>query len=686
MRTLRIVVSVFLLLASVAAQDVKGLGRMWTFENAPLDMFEKEYGFKPDAAWLEKVRLSSARFGSGCSSSFVSPTGLILTNHHCVRDWVAKVSPKDRDWLKDGFIARALAEEVPIPGLKVQQLVSMEDVTARVTKGGVAGDVAATERNRNAEEAKVVEEAKARFGPGHSPQVTRLYQGGMSMLYVYRDFEDIRLAAVPNLQAAHFGGDPDNFTYPRYGIDFGLVRAYVDGKPADTSAHYLKWSLEGPKDGELVFVTGNPGSTARALTVAQLEYQRDAQLPIRLEFLDRRIEIMEAWVAKDPAARDREVRADILGRQNSQKAFRGFLAGLKDASLMSEKRAFESAFRAKIDADPALKDKFGTIWDDAAAIAKRRLDLEAGLRLHTPEGCRSLMRAVFAARAMDASLPPAVREAAKKQALATPGTEVAYELEVFVDIVERAKARLGAADPFVAAVCGAGSAADGVKALVAGSRFGDDAFLKAVLGDGSVEVAVDEDPAMNVAKVLAPLMQKEAMADARIKAEESALGTRIGQALFAIFGTKIPPDATLTLRIADGVVKGYPMNGTIAPWRTSFYGMYGRSVEFGNHHPFDLPEPYMKAKDKIDMSKFVNFVSTNDIIGGNSGSPIINTRAEVVGLVFDGNIESLPNRYLFRDDVPRTVNVHPDAIIESLKKVYDAGALADELLGKPMYR
>ncbi len=686
MRILRQFVALWLVVVSLSAQDVNGLGRMWTFENAPLDRFEKEYGFKPDAAWLDKVRLSCARFGAGCSSSFVSPTGLILTNHHCVRDWVAKVSPKDKDWLQDGFQSRALGEEVPIPGLKVQQLVAMEDVTARVTAGAVADNNAMTERNRNAAEQKIVDEAKSRYGKGHSPQVTRLYQGGISMLYVYRDFDDIRLCAVPNLQAAHFGGDPDNFTYPRFGIDFGLVRAYVDGKPADTSAHYLKWSLEGPKEGELVFVTGNPGSTARALTVAQLEYQRDAQLPIRLESIDRRIEIMEAWVKQDPAARDREVRADILGRQNSQKAFRGFLAGLNDASLMQAKRDFESAVRAKVEADPDLKSKFGMIWDTAAAIAKRRMALEAPLRLHSPEGCKTLQRAILVVRATDANLPAPVRDAAKKQALALDVKEAAYELQVFVDILVRAQKRLGSDDPFVKSALAGMEPAAAVAEMVRTSKLGNTAFVESLLGEGADDIVSDSDRAMQVASVLAPLMAAEAMEDARIKAEEAALGTKIGQALFAVFGTKIPPDATLTLRIADGVVKGYPMNGTIAPWRTSFYGLFARHAEFGGIHPFDLAEPYLKARNKIDMNKFVNYVSTNDIIGGNSGSPIINAKAELVGLVFDGNIESLPNRYLFRDDIPRTVNVHPDAIIESLRTVYDAGALADELLGKPMYR
>lgn len=666
-------------LPAALAQENGELGRMWTFENCPTEYLQAVYGFAPDQSWLDHARLSSIRFGNGCSSSFVSPRGLILTNHHCVRDYVAKVSPAGKDWVKDGFFARAPHEEVKVPGLTVQQLLGMEDVTARMNEGVTDADPDdAVDAKRAANEKKILDAAKS-ADKSVTPQVVKLYQGAIFQLYRYRVWKDIRLCAAPNLQTAHFGGDPDNFTYPRFGIDFALCRAYVDDKPADTSAHHFKWSPDGPKENELVFVTGNPGTTDRSRTMAQLEFMRDVQFPIRLGQIDRRIEILQEHAAKG-AEEEKGVRTEILGLQNAQKAFRGYWGGLKDPGMMEQKRKAEAAFRAKVEADPALKAKYGDLWAKIEGIQKEKRELEPLARFQTSQGWKLLQIGVHVVRAADAEIPADSRESSRKTALELDAEEPDYENASYADHLVRAAKWLPKDDPYLPALLQGRTPAEAIAGIKAKSRLGSKEVVKGLLDGGAEAVQAADDPAIGVAKALVPLLKKNQARTARVTAEENVALARIGRALFDVYGTKISPDATFSLRITDGVVKGFPMNGTIAPWRTSFYGLFARNIEFGNEYPFDLPQVWLDRKGRIDMARSVNFVSTNDIIGGNSGSPVINRSQEVVGLAFDGNIESLPNRFVFRDDVARTVSVHSAAIIESLVKVYDAQNLADELL------
>ncbi|MAB88877.1 MAG: hypothetical protein CMJ90_05410 [Planctomycetes bacterium] len=527
------------------AQKHKELGRMWTFENVPLDFMKEAYGFEPSQQWLDHARMSSLRYGNGCSASFVSPRGLIMTNNHCTRDNVVSVSPEDKDWLNNGFFANSLAEEVPVPGLVVRQLVKMTNVTERVQKGESAKDIeaAAKEKDENLE-----------------AQVVSLYQGGMYQLYQYKVFRDIRLVAFPHLQAAKFGGDPDNFTFPRYSLDYAFMRAYEDGKPADTSKHHFGWRTEGPNDGEAVFVTGNPGSTGRLNTVAQMEFLRDAEYPLILANSIKRP--LGQLYSREKGHKDKgepvppKLTEEILGLENARKAYTGFLDGLKNEAVMDVKRKAEKAIREKVDADAGLKEKYGDAWTRLEEICAEKTLLVAD----RPSGWRN--------------------------------------------------------------------------------KFGS------------------------------------------LQSEEKKVAKSVGEAFFAVYGTEIPPDATFTLRISDGVVRGFPMNGTIAPWFTSLYGLYGRHTEFGGKDPFNMPEVWMKRLHDLDLKTRVNLVSTNDIVGGNSGSPMIDTKGRIVGLVFDGNIESLGNKFVFTDDVPRTVSVHPHIIIESLRKVYDRPKLADEIEGK----
>lgn len=548
------IAALLFLLAPVATatQAHKELGRMWTLDEIPAAFFQEAYGFVPDQPWLDHARLSTLRFGGGCSASFVSPRGLILTNHHCARDFVAELSSGEASLLDEGFAARTLAEELPCPGLSVQQLVAFGDVSAEMEAGVTLDMDPAAARARREENRKAILERAQAANPGLEARLVPLYQGSRHHLYLYRSWTDVRLAAVPHVQSAHFGGDPDNFTYPRFALDFALCRAYEDGKPADTSAHYLRWKTAGPQDGQVVFVVGNPGSTGRLMTLAQMEYLRDVEFPRRLAGLHRMLERLAEQAGDDPE-RAAATRAQILDLENARKAFEGYFDGLRNPAVMERKRAAEEEIRRRVAADPQLAARFGDAWSRIEEIV-----------------------------------------AQKREVAAAGGTQ-------------------------------------------------------------------------------------ERMQELRQAEQEQA--RRVGEAYFAVYGTDIPPDATGTLRISDGVVRGFPYNGTVAPWYTSLYGLFARNVEFGDRPPFDLPRVWLDRRHELDLRTPVNFVSSCDIIGGNSGSPVIDRDGELVGLVFDGNIEMLANLYVYTDEVARSVSVHPAFIIEALRKIYDAPDLADELEG-----
>ena len=361
---------------------------MWTFENPPLAYLKEEYGFEPDQEWLDALRMASLRFGGGCSASFVSPKGLIMTNHHCVRGNIAEVSPPEADWVKNGFYATSLEDEVAIPGLTVQQLVSMRDITADVD-GGVTDedDDSTITAKREANQERLLAEARD-ANPGLDPQIVSLHQGAQFQLYLYKVYSDVRLVCSPHLQVAHFGGDPDNFTYPRYSLDYSFCRAYENGEPADTSGHYFRWSDTGPVKDELTFVTGNPGTTDRLKTLAQMEYMRDAFYPIVRQLIDNRLEIMRELAAQSDEM-EQQLRTQILSYENGQKAYGGYHGALIDAGLMAEKAEDEAEFKARVHADPELQAKFGEVWKDLATLSAMKTGFEAPSRFHTSPEIRS---------------------------------------------------------------------------------------------------------------------------------------------------------------------------------------------------------------------------------------------------------------------------------------------------------
>ncbi|MBM4059870.1 MAG: S46 family peptidase [Planctomycetes bacterium] len=674
-------------LAQAAPQDHLALGKMWTFENPPLAYLEKEYGFKPDQQWLDSLRLGALRIGERenpwCSASFVSPRGLIMTNHHCVREQVAQIQGEN-DWVKDGFAATQLEDEVKIPDLTVQQLIAQEDVTAKVGDGIAATDDSETvAKKREANIEKIKTEADAAH-PDCLHQVVTLYQGASFQLYRYRVYDDIRLVLAVNLMAAHFGGDPDNFTFPRWSIDFSFVRAYADDKPADTSANYLRWRREGVKENELVFVPGNPGNTNRLMTVAQLECQRDVEYPLILEQLRNGIAIVKPY-----ADRNAGILTTVLSWENSQKAIGGMLDGLRTAELTDLKKQHEKLFQAAVKANPALDAAYGKVWDELAALAARKRELQPKIAFYAPSYSPVIERAVAMAKAFDGTLTEEERQKAREEALGMQMRGNPITEALLLDHFERAAKWLSLKDPYVARVAAAVPTDGPVVwqdslAAVGKSMLTKGRLVKQMLdaADGAEQFANSDDVGIAVGRVLWPLMQETEKQQKALDAAIGLQGTLIGRAQHEVYGNNVSPDATMTLRFSDGRVLGYEYNGTLAPWATSFYGLYGRSHEFGGVHPFDLAKPWVEAKDRIDMAKKVCFASTNDIVGGNSGSCVVDKDLQVVGLIFDGNIESLPNDFYYTQKKARAVSVHTDAIMEALRKVYDMGRVADELLGK----
>lgn len=655
--------------AAAPAQDELGLGKMWTFERPPLGYLQREYGKQPDEAWWNRMRLASLRFGSGCSASFVSGQGLILTNHHCVRDMVAKVQGA-QDWVRDGFVAGELADEVRLPGLTVQQLVGMRDVTAEVDRG-VTSDLAvvAAESQRARNRERLLAEARG-AAPGLEPQLVKLFQGAVWQLYQYRVFDDVRLVMAPHLQIAHFGGDPDNFVYPRYAVDFSFCRAWVDGKPADTRDQHFPWS-DGPAAGELVFLTGNPGTTQRMLTKAQLEFQRDVRYPRVREMIDARLLVLRDFAGRDEEA-EKRLRTSILRLENGQKLYRGEHKALLDPAFLARKAEAESAFRQRV----AKSGPSGGVspWDALAALMREKGELDAPVNFHSAGGLPLLLRALAVLEFAATAEPAAAKKARDCDCAADP-----VQQALFADHLARARARLPAGDPYLAALLGGAEPPAAAARLLRDSRLADAATLEALLRGGKPAIDASADPALVAARTIAALAAANAARQAAVDAQESALGAQLARLSFAVYGNDVSPDATFTLRWSDGRVVGYAYNGTVAPWRTVFHGLFARSAEFDGKHPFDLPREWLLAKDRIDMQAGVDFVCTVDSTGGNSGSPVVNERLELVGLLFDGNIESLGNEFLYGERVERSVCVHPQAIVEALRKVYGATRLLREL-------
>ena len=663
-------------------------GTMWTFDAPPFDYWRRTYGWAPDQKWLDHVRLASVRLPN-CSASFVSARGLVMTNHHCGRECTASSSPADSNYIVTGFSAGTLADEKKCAGLYVDQLQSIENVTSRV-RAAVTGTTPAEQAaQRSAVISQVQTECQQQTRL--TCQVVTLYQGGIYSLYRYRRFNDIRLVMAPEEKIAFFGGDPDNFTYPRYDLDLTLLRVYENGQPYQPT-DYLKWSAAGAGEGELVFVVGNPGSTGRLNTVAQMEFLRDVGYPATLAAYKRLLAIYPVLEKTDTSAA-RRYQNDIFGIANSQKAVTGYRVGLLDTASMATKRAFERELRARVAADPKLQAQYGGAWDAIATAQAELASFNPQLRYYGFGGnsqllqlAAGLVRVATEAGKPDPERLPQYRGAGleniKRQIVAPNPIDTAYERMAIAAQLRAAQGELPANDPFLRIALNGKTPEQAAADLLRGTRITDPAVRQQLVTGGLPAITASTDPLIVFARAIDPLARTQLTRANALNAIIASNSEKIGQAMFAAYGTNLPPDATFTLRISDGVVKSFPSNGTIAPYKTTFYGLYERSAAFDNKDPFELPKRWVDRKANLDLATPYDFVSTNDIIGGNSGSPVINKNAEVVGLVFDSNIEGVSNRFIFSTAIGRTVSVHSRAITEALRKMYDGSRIADELQGR----
>ncbi len=685
-RSLAAVVSLGALLGGVAAYADEG---MWTFDNPPLKQLMEKYQFKPTQEWLDHVRLSSVRLNDGGSGSFVSPHGLLLTNHHVARGQLQKNSTREHDYIKDGFYAAGPEQEMKSPDLEVNVLVSMENVTDRVMGALKSAKTPAEEfAARRAAIAQIERESLQKTG--FRSDVVSLYQGGEYWLYRYKKYTDVRLVFAPEAQIAFFGGDPDNFTYPRYDIDFALFRVYEDGKPID-SKDYLKWNPKGAADNELVFVSGHPGSTSRLDTLAQLEFMRDKMLPVTVKLLKQRIAVLKQYSAQGPE-QARQAASMIFGLENSLKARDGQYRGLLDKAVMDKKAKDEADFKAKVVANAQWKAAYGTAWDEIAQAQEKTLSrfneqLYHGLDSSLASLAMNIVQYVAEIKKPDGERLPGYHDAqldSFRLRMFSPAPIYSQmEIARLTGALEWDLSGVSANDPFLKIVLDGRSPKDAATALVTGTKLADPTLRRKLVEGGEAAVAASDDPMIVLARKLDPMRRElTKWAQDNVQSVEQRAGEKLGKARFAAYGKTTYPDATFTLRLSYGQVQGYPMNGTKAPYKTTLFGLYDRARSFDFDEDFSLPSRYMEGRDKLDLSTPVDFVSTNDIIGGNSGSPVINKHAEIVGLIFDGNIESLVGDFVYDGTTNRAVAVHTAAMTEVLQKLYGAQALVKELLGQ----
>jgi hypothetical protein len=660
---------------------------IWLFNRFPGDKVKQKYGFEVTGTYLDRLRLGSVRFFGVASGSFVSPHGLLFTNHHVASECIQQLSTKENDYMNNGFLAATGADERKCPDLEADVLLSIDDVTPQITEG-VPADSASAEagRVRRANVARI--EKACTTSPDDRCEVVTLYSGGEYHLYKYRKYTDIRLVFAPEVGIAAFGGDPDNFTYPRYCLDMTFFRAYVDGKPADTPG-YLHWSLEGVKEGDLVFVPGNPGSTGRLNTVAQLEYFRDVSYPLVHARLAALIKTLLAFSAK--SAENKRVAADnLFSQQNSYKAYSGYLLGLRDAKLMELKRREESDLRAAVSRDPKLSSAYGAAWDRIAAAYKQFAEsYKAYFLLESAAGRGSdLFRiARDVVRLSEERGKPNDQRLRDYRDSALPGVEgslyatipisPAMEMAVIEDYLTFLQQSLGAGDATVKAILDGRSPAQAARDFVTSSKLADVAERK------RLAASADAVKSSNDGMVRLALLLDSRARELRKRYEDTletvvnGEGGSVARARFAVLGASAYPDATFTPRVSYGPVKGYRNEaGKDVPFTTTFEGLYRRAT---GKDPFRLPARWVKSKPKLNLAMPFNFVTTADTHGGSSGSPTVNTKGEIVGILFDGNLESLPDRFVYTDERARSVHVSIQGIVEALRRVYRADALLAEL-------
>ncbi len=667
-------------------------GKMWTFEFPPIEYFQEAYDFAPDAAWFDRARLSALRI-PGCSASFVSPNGLVMTNHHCARDHLAAVSRDGESLIEDGFYARTAAEERAIEDFEADQLIDLVDVTDEVESRLEGKD----DDERSEAQEEVFEEIQERIsderggeGAGIHVEVISLFAGGHYSAYVFRRYTNVKLVMAPELQIGFYGGFPDNFSYPRYNLDFSFLRVYDDeGNPLNSADHFFKLDDDGLGVGDAVFGIGNPGSTSRLQTVAELEFSRDVGDRGVLAFIENRIEALLAFQETNPeAARRLDLSNDIFSLQNSQEAYTGQLAGLADPVILTKRLRAQEEFQDSLET-PARAREYGDLIARMAEIQETKREQApayATFLALTSEDYESstFARALIGLQVMNVGRTnPAAGAGLRTQFRVIDDKPVELEVALMAARLQEFADNYGADTPWVRGILQDQTPEQAARAIHARSVLSDSATAIAAVEGMSLR---PNDPAMLVVQGYLPAFQAFQRMLGEVSAEEERIAARLGRARMNIFGTDVlPPDATFSLRIADGVVEGYPYNGTVAPAFTTLFGLYDRHYSFGSQYAdpdaslWALPERWLGVPDDLDLSTEVNFVFTADIIGGNSGAPVVDRELELVGLIFDGNMESLTADYIYLPELNRAVAVDVRGIVEALDAVYEMDELVAEL-------
>jgi hypothetical protein len=688
-------------LLTIAAMAMSDEG-MWVYNKLPLKTLKEKYDFTPTEAWADHLRMASVRFNSGGSGSFISPNGLVMTNHHVGADVLQKISTEAKDYYRDGFSAKTHADEIKAPDLELNVLMAIKDVTSEVN-AAVKEGMSDAEAGKARRQAMAAIEKKATAENGLRNDVVTLYQGGQYHLYTFKRYTDVRLVFAPEFDIAFFGGDPDNFEYPRYDLDVCFFRAYENDKPAKVE-HYLNWSANGAKDGELIFVSGHPGRTSRLNTHAHLSYLRDESFPALLDWLKDKEKFLLAYSERGPE-QARQAKEYLFGIQNSRKARIGGYEGLMNKEFMASKKAAEEKLRARLASGPKSADVYTAAYEAIAGSQKASSEIRD--RFTFLEQGRAFDTDLFGiartlVRLAEEEGKPDGERLREYQESGRPSLELALFSDAPI-FPEFEKARLAHSLGYWKkhlANCPAGNEQgmkdllekildgrtpeEAAKALIDGSKLADVATRKAMAKGGSQAIAESKDPMIALVKLIdAPAREVRKMREDRVEAVETAAYATIAKGNFEAYGDSVYPDATFTLRLAFGTIKGYEIDGKTVPPFTTFAGAFEHEKAHGAEPPYKLPPSWHKAKaeGRMDLSTPLNNVSTADIIGGNSGSPVVNRDGEVVGLIFDGNIQSLVLDFGYEDRIARAVSVDSRGILGALKTIYQADGLVKEITG-----
>lgn len=659
------------------------MGKMWTFDYPPVDYFTKAYHFSPNGDWFDKARLSALRFANYCSASFVSANGLVMTNHHCARESGTAVQHPNENFNKDGFYAKKLNEERRVSELYVDQLIQIADITERVQKAMEKfTDRSQQMAARKKEFGTIIEEYNTRDDwKGLEIQTVTFYSGGKYALYGFKRYTDVRLVFMPELNLGFFGGDYDNFTYPRYDLDCSFFRVYDEkGQPLKTP-NYYKFSTKPISENEPVFIIGNPGSTGRLWTISDLNYRKENTLPTNINYLKNRSKILQEY---NKTAKNDSIINEIFSYENSIKALSGELSGLNDTYLIGRKAAFEKKFTNDVLGNEKIAGKI-SIWNEIenanSQMSTHYADnvFFSGNPTMTGETFAVALTASHYLYALKYNKTRA-NELKKRLHNLNPPKIEALDKAFFIAYLTEMTAKMGNTNPWIEGILNGRSPADVADSLFSNTKLKDKTVWNSLVSGDSSAIERIKDPLVDLAKTVSEQYLKSSAILKANTEKLSSLRAELGRILFELYGTTIPPDATFSLRIADGTVKGYNYNGTKAPYQTTYFGLYDRFYSFTGEESWELPKRWQNPPKEL-LAIPMNFASTNDIIGGNSGSPVINKNLEVVGLVFDGNMESLPGRFIYVPDANRSVSVSATGMLGALKYIYKATRLEKELRG-----